>query len=131
MLTALENQVLDMLLNGELEGLRILREQLKVAKVLSREMTGVGFFIEFEIPPEVRRLSQRQPFELGDVDGNASNLEHGVGFVLFVKDGQLRMLEGYTYDEPWPSELKDVSLNYRHGQRDPAEVSRIVAGRKK
>jgi hypothetical protein len=37
--------------------------------------------------------------------------------VVLVEDGLIRSLEGYTYDEPWPTELRDVALYYVSGGR--------------
>jgi hypothetical protein len=36
-------------------------------------------------------------------------LEHGAGFMLFIDDGVLVMLEGYTYDEPWPQRMSLIT----------------------
>ncbi len=44
----------------------------------------------------------------GDLEGVA----HGAGFVLFIRDGALACLEGFTYDEPWPETIKSFTLNY-------------------
>jgi hypothetical protein len=131
MLTELESQVLHELLRGEVEELKILQHQLKLSKVQSRRMTGVGFFTDFSVPPEAPRLPDLQSFELGDVDGYASNVKHGVGFLLFVRAGQLNMLEGYTYDEPWPDEVNNLSLHYRDGVRNIEALRTIIKGRKK
>jgi|HubBroStandDraft_3_1064219.scaffolds.fasta_scaffold554387_1 hypothetical protein len=50
-------------------------------------------------------------FTLGDVNGTAANLKHGLGFVLFVKAGILGMLEGYTYDEEWPIRHQPIEIS--------------------
>jgi hypothetical protein len=115
-LTTLEEQVLEMLLRGQDEVLDVLRQQVKDAQVSSREFTGVGFFTNFEVPAEVPRVRARPKFELGDVNGMADNVKHGLGFLLFVNDGALSMLEGYTYDEPWPDEIRGLVLTYSTGQ---------------
>lgn len=39
-------------------------------------------------------------------------LGHGAGFVLYVKDGRLDALEGYSYDEPWPPAIASFELQY-------------------
>jgi hypothetical protein len=36
-------------------------------------------------------------------------LRNGAGFVLFLTDGALEMLEGYTYDEAWRKLPQDYS----------------------
>jgi len=126
-LTTLEDQLLQMLLRGDNEVLAVLRQQAKEAKVSSRKMTGVGFFTEFDVPPQAPRVMGRPTFKLGDVNGTADNVKHGFGFVLFVADGALSMLEGYTYDEPWPDELRGLILKYSTGQdRDLDGLKKIV-----
>ena len=114
--TKLEDQVLQMLLRGEDECLAVLRQQAEQASVYFREMTGVGFFSEIQVPPEAPRITGRPSFTLGDVNGTAENVTHGLGFVLFVTEGALSMLEGYTYDEPWPDEFRSLVLAYSTGQ---------------
>jgi hypothetical protein len=112
----LENQVLQMLLLGEEPVLELLRQQAEMGKVSSREMTGVGFFSNYEIPPEAPRIPGLPNLELGDVFGSAENVAHGFGFILFVRNGTLSWLEGFTYDEPWPDELRGTVLRYSTGE---------------
>lgn len=117
-----------MLLRGDNEVLAILRQQLKDIGVSRREMTGVGFFTELVIPPPVPRIPGRPTFKLGDVNGTATNVDHGFGFLLYVKDGALSALEGYTYDEPWPDEYYDLVLTYSTGQgRDLDKLRKTIS----
>lgn len=111
-LTTLEKQVLEMLLRGQDEVLTILRQQAKQLQVSSRDMTGVGFYTEFLVPLDAPSVPGRPTFKLGDVNGTADNVRHGLGFLLCVKDGSLFMLEGYTYDEPWPDDVHGLVLTY-------------------
>jgi hypothetical protein len=111
-LTDLENRVLEMLLRGEDEVLATLRQQMKEVQVSSRKMTGVGFYTEFVVAPEAPRILGRRAFKLGDVNGTADNVSHGLGFLLYVTEGALSMLEGYTYDEPWPDDVRGLVLTY-------------------
>jgi hypothetical protein len=39
-----------------------------------------------------------------------------LGFLLFVDDGLLHFLEGFTFDEPWPGDLKLIWLYYLRPQ---------------
>jgi hypothetical protein len=110
--TTVEDRVLEMLLRGEDEILSVLRQQARHAQISSRKMTGVGFYTEFVIPSEVPRVPGHPTFKLGDVNGIADNVRHGLGFLLYVKDGALSMLEGYTYDEPWPEDVRGLVLSY-------------------
>ena len=99
-----------MMLEGEDDVRSVLRQQLRCLQVSSREFTGVGFFSHLTVDSKVPRVVGEPKFILGDVEGTADNVEHGFGFVLFVEDGALSMLEGFTYDEPWPSEFQGLRL---------------------
>jgi hypothetical protein len=102
-LTELEAAVLELLLEGDSAVLIALRRQLAVAVVREREFSGVGFFTTFDVPPDTPRAPVPPKFSpFGDVGADIEGLRHGAGFLLFVDDGYLHMLEGYTYDEPWP-----------------------------
>jgi hypothetical protein len=108
--TDLERAVLLRFLEGDDPVLRALRDQLAVAEVREREFTGVGFFTYFLRHPGIHPVSLPDgvlnPPLVGDVELQAENLRYGVGFVLFVKDGLLHFLEGYTKGgEPWPDDL--------------------------
>jgi hypothetical protein len=40
-------------------------------------------------------------------------------FLLYIKDGVLDLLEGYSFDEPWPSSTDGFTLRFLKGeQRD-------------
>ena len=128
-LTILEHEVLQMLLRGDDDCLAILRSQAQQASVSLREMTGIGFFTHLVVPSEVPRVPGQPKFQLGDVNGTAENVKDGLGFVLFITDGALSMLEGYTYDEPWPDEFRGLVLGFSTGQaRDLDQVRKSIAG---
>jgi hypothetical protein len=116
-LSDLEQAVLDKLLDGDHPVLTALREQAAHAHVSSREYSGVGFFCSFKVSADVPPLAAPRDFELGDVDASIDGLEEGAGFLLFVRGGRLAMLEGYTYDEPWPAGAADFRLSYRQEPR--------------
>jgi hypothetical protein len=116
-LTKLERAVLDMLLAGELPAAEVLRAHVRVGRVAERRMTGVGFFTTFAVPADAPRV--HGSFQLGDVLATIEGLTHGAGFVLWVKDGALGVLEGYTFDEPWPREILEFRLEYvAHREKD-------------
>jgi hypothetical protein len=126
-LTPLESEVLKWLLAGESPILAALREQLASASILSRNLTGHGFYLNFTVPMSVTRLHEKFPvkpdFCFGDVKASIDSLEHGAGFLVWVKDGALDFLEGYTYDEIWPAEVESFELQYITGSnRDWAEL---------
>ncbi len=116
-LNQFEQAVLDKLLAGDHVVLAALRAQAAKARLASREYTGAGFHCSFEVPSEVPSVAPRD-FELGDVDASIDGLEHGAGFLLFVREGRMTVLEGYSYEEPWPGDAKNFNLTYRSEPRD-------------
>jgi hypothetical protein len=116
--TALERAVVEMLLAGDLPALYALRAQFTASRVAKREFTGVGFFTDFDVPASAPQVSANRSLEIGDVEASISGLQHGAGFVLFVRGGVLHTLEGYTYDEQWPAEISSFSLQYWKTPRD-------------
>jgi hypothetical protein len=115
-----EQAVLDKLLAGDHPVLLALRAQAERARMTSREFSRVGFICEFEVPPDVPPLPPRSDVAFGDVHASMDGLEYGAGFVVFVREGRLAALEGYTYEEPWPEDVRNVELSY---QREPRELT--------
>jgi hypothetical protein len=116
-LTEFEQAVVDKLLAGAHPTLAVLRTQAERARLISREYTGVGFYLDFEVPPDAPTLSSVAAFAFGDVEATIDGLQNGAGFVLFVEGGRLSMLEGYSYDEPWPAEARKFTLSYHQEPR--------------
>lgn len=106
-----------MLLEGDDEVLASLRKQLNSVGVFERKISGVGFFTTFQIT-QTDAVVTNKSFKFGDVHAEISGLEHGAGFLLYVTEGKLEMLEAYSYDEQWPDDTNDFKLNYINGQRD-------------
>ncbi len=124
-LTNLEKAVLEKLLSGRLEIFQVLYKQYLTAEVLEREFTGVGFWTIFKVPLGIPQVPGNPSFWFGDVGANISGLKHGAGFELLIKNGYLRMLEGFSFDEPWPETIGAFDLYYLNGpQRNEQEVVR-------
>ena len=90
----LVDQLMPLLLVGEHPTLAILRDQLRVSRVRSVELSGVGFFAEFEVPVDVVTVTPPRIVG-GDAEIELAGVEHGAGCVLFIDNGRLAMLEGY------------------------------------
>lgn len=116
-LTGIEQAVLDMLLAGDHPALVPVRSQAKRSNVSRREYTGVGFWTFFDVPEDAP-LAMPRNFVLSDVALTVAGLEHGAGFWLQIRNGRLEMLEGFTYDEPWPDEIGVFTLAYLKEPRD-------------
>jgi hypothetical protein len=106
-----EVAVLKKLLDGGHPVLQGLMRQIDRAKIESREYSGAGFFLNFNID-EALALPGGPNFTFGDVAMECSSVEHGIGFLIFVRNGVFLMLEGYTYAEDWPQEIKNFKLHY-------------------
>jgi hypothetical protein len=111
-LTRLEEEVLRKLLAGKSRWLVDLREQARVIQPNSRELTGAGFVTRFSVPEDLPRLADRPTFRFGDVSAEINDLKYGAGFLLFVKDGAIATLEGYSYEEPRPKDIRTFRVYY-------------------
>ena len=118
MLTALEQAVIAALLDKGGEPYATIREQFAHATVAERSFSGVGFFTEFVLPPDAPVRRDLADITFGEVEADFPGLQNGAGFVLFIRDGAVAMLEGYTYDEPWPTQTDDFTLR-KHASRIP------------
>lgn len=113
-----EKEVIEKLLAGDYDALKILHKQYEKAKIKSREFSGAGFFTSFIIPDHVPKLNNSKSFHFGDVIGEIDGVKNGVGFLLFVKEGVIDFLEGYTYgDEKWPKHIVNYKISYISGQK--------------
>ena len=98
------DRLMSLLLEGTHPSLAVLRAQHGASRLRSVEFTGHGFFAAFEVPDQVPRVEPAS-FTGGNVAMRMSWLETGAGCLLFIREGRLDTLEGYTYgDEAWPAE---------------------------
>ena len=106
---SLINRLMPRLIAGDHPALVALREQLNHARISEVEMTGVGFYARFAVPPDAPLAS---PANLtgGGAKIELSGVKHGAGCVLFVRKGRLTTLEGYTYDDPWREDAQVLSV---------------------
>ena len=95
-LWALEQAVLEAAAHDYQASADALREQIATAQVTDFENTGVGFFSTVKVPPEAPRLTDQSPLDAAT--GSVASIPHGMGFLVFLKDGHISVIEGYTYD---------------------------------
>ena len=107
---AFEKAVMDAILKDNIEQNPLLLHQYNSAKITSRKFTGHGFFTEFSISKMEYMLPEGGNFELGCL-GELEGVQHGVGYVLFVRNGLIVTLEGYTYGEEWPKRIGSFSVS--------------------
>lgn len=101
------------LLSGNSDILAILRAQFDTALISSIDYSGVGVYVSFKIAENAPKLSNGLSFEINDVAAHIDGIQNGVGFTLFIKDGVISMLEGYTFgEELWPKTIDDFEVYY-------------------
>ncbi|MCX5662446.1 MAG: hypothetical protein NTW19_22425 [Planctomycetota bacterium] len=110
MLTPLETEVLDLMLNNPGETYETLRRQLTHAVVSRRESTGVGFATHFNIPSDAEVNRGLPDMAIYNVAAESGELEHGASFTLFIRDGVLSVLEGVAVTGNWPNNTHDFRL---------------------
>jgi hypothetical protein len=96
--TSLEQAVLAAICAMHATDRSALETQLSTATLLSRENTGAGFFTRFV----VNRGSSAAIGGKRLRDGPTAKIEglaHGMGFILWLKEGYADCLEGYSYEE--------------------------------
>ena len=88
-----------------------LRHQLGCATVTKRENTGGGFFTDIAVPEGAPLVEC--PRVLGyATHARVEGLEHGLGFVLFMEDGRLHLLEGFAWGTESTALLDLNSLSF-------------------
>lgn len=112
-LLPLELAVLSKLLEGDIPLLQALRVQLTNCSVVQREFTGCGFYTTLSTSADATRIPHFDA-KFGDVIADIAGLANGAGFLLFIKDGLLDMLEGYSFDEPWPLSTDVFTLKFNN-----------------
>jgi hypothetical protein len=65
-------------------------------------MTGHGFYTKFLPLKNVRSLPGKQSLWFGSVSADVPELHHGAGFQLYIDEGAVSQLEGFSFDGPWP-----------------------------
>jgi hypothetical protein len=125
--TPIERRVLDLLLTGTHPVLRLLQTQYSVCTVADRKMTGFGFYTELSLPRDTQRIPNAPSFKLGDVVASMDGLRNGAGFLLYIEHGAITLLEGYSYDEPWPDVIHGFTCSYVTGaERDWLALASLI-----
>ena len=121
----LEKKALELLLAGEDPVLDVLRQQLSSATISSRQYTGVGYYLNFDLPHKrsgfQETINFRSRFCINDVGAvlKIGNYEQKVGLLFWVLDGYIDSLEAYTFgEENWPDNYDTFHVHYLFGERN-------------
>ena len=96
--TNAENEVISLLLSGRHEVLGKLREQQKMASVVCRKKTDIGFSTEIALDSREYDLKEKSRFQIADVYGTYRDLAFDPGFILWIDNGCLSSLECFCFD---------------------------------
>jgi hypothetical protein len=121
--TTLEQAVLGAICEMHLVDRAALEAQLSTATVLSRENTGSGFYTRFAVECASGAAIGGERLRHGPV-ARIDGLEHGMGFILWLKNGYEDCLEGYSFGEStsWIA-LERAGFEILHGRSEAAPSS--------
>ena len=96
-LWAIERAVLEATAEDYPNSSNALRLLADTAVVADFENTGAGFFSTIDVANDAPRLGEKSP--LDGAYANVEGIEHGMGFVVFLKDGRVSLIEGYCHGD--------------------------------
>ena len=113
--TALERAVLRAICEMHSADQTALEAQLSTANVLSRENTGAGFFTRFVVDHDSGAAVGGARLKDGP-GARIEGLDHGMGFILWLKEGYADCLEGYSFaDSTTGIDLERVGFEILNG----------------
>ena len=74
-----------------------LRLLAQTAMVVDFENTGAGFFSTIMVSDDAPPLRENSP--LDGAYANVEGIEHGMGFLVFLKDSRVSLIEGYCHGD--------------------------------
>ena len=118
----MERAAMEAILSKPVDGMEILHAQFAAASVIERDHTGVGFYTTISVPSSVAPVEHRQELHDALFDGAAGQARSDPGgwvfFHLWLDDGYLSCLEGYTIRDSWPNEDDLVEIQACRTMRD-------------
>ncbi|MDR1426053.1 MAG: hypothetical protein LBI70_03655 [Rickettsiales bacterium] len=117
-----EQKLMRMFLRGNHPMLELLRKQYVITKK-AIEPTIRGFYLYFDVHDKLLAIAENVLLIDDIIIGNNN---YGAGFILFIKDGFLCYLEGYTCsDRNYNEIIKDygiLDLHYSGGDRREIDI---------
>ena len=98
-----------MLRDAALRPIRMLIDFDSVA-VQSREYTHVGFLTDFERSNELILFPRDTSLRWGGVGARLNSTKIETGYLVYVDNGYLTAVEGYTYGDEWPLAIEHYEL---------------------
>ncbi len=104
-----ENDVMTAIIKKESGISKNLYAQYIHSNVVSREFTGYGFYTTYAVNQKYKIKTIKNAM-LGDINASINDLKHGAGFILYINNGLIDVLECYTYDENFPLNVTRYEL---------------------
>ena len=116
-LTGVIEESMSMILKGNNSVMQTLRAQYGDAhKTIER--SEIGCYVTYSFSKIIPLLDQEN-FEIEDVYMKVSTLSSPIGFILYVRNGRIAVLELHTYgDDMLPEDFKDYSFFYANYSND-------------
>jgi hypothetical protein len=110
-LSATEKKIIHLIAVKNFGPHTLLLKQISELKFENRELTGTGYFIQFEQLPGYLKVDQIKKTASADIRTKLEPPQDVVGFSIFVDHGFIKSFEGYTYgDVTWPNKVLDNGL---------------------
>lgn len=85
-----------------------LKKQFDSSVIAKRTIYPCAFITEYSASATDAVLDGAPDLRLGNSQWNIDGLTMGSDYILWIRGGYISSLEGFSYGEPWPSEIKNV-----------------------
>ena len=82
-----------------------LQAQFEKITVQKREFSAYGFSTYYVVTATEDTLGDGENLQLGKHQWKINGLQHGSDYILWIKNGLISCLEGFSYHEHWPNEI--------------------------
>ena len=82
-----------------------LQAQFEKSVVQKREFSTYGFPTYYTATAKEETLGDTVNMQLGKSQWKINGLQHGSDYILWIKNGFITCLEGFSYNESWPDEI--------------------------
>ena len=108
--TELENAIIESMLGDrELMPIRA-NVHFDQVTVSDRAFTGAGFLTELERSDELKLFDDGVSLRWGKVGARLNAVKLETGYLVYVDDGYVTAVEGYTYGDEWPAQVEQIEL---------------------
>ena len=115
-LNKLEIEVLNHYLDSKGIEKEYFGKNFETIEVIERRIIGSGYMVEIKTDKSLEDRGVLNDRGGGDLEGVINN-KIAVGFVVYVDDGMLNAIEGYTFEEVWPENISDYTITRNENKR--------------